>query len=85
MVSHDLDLFCENYSTINQHYQKQIHFIPLILLNCFDIFAKEIQKNYSIISSVSLPIVISILSRLEYIILVSSESLEEIKLVVVVN
>ena len=45
MIHFYLDLFYEGYNAINQHYQKQNHFLSLTLLNPFDIFAKEIQKD----------------------------------------
>ena len=35
-----LNLFYENYGAINQHYQKQIHFLSFFLLILFGIFRK---------------------------------------------
>ena len=52
----------------------------MILLNLFDIFVKENQKSSSIISFVSLPIIISMLSLFVCMVQVLLESLEKIKL-----
>ena len=40
-----LNLFYEVYNTMNQHYQKQIRFLPLIFLNLSDIFVEKNQKG----------------------------------------
>ena len=70
---------------MHQHYHRQIHFFSLILLTLYDIFAKKDSKMSLIISSVSLPIIISTLLLFVCIIRVSSESLEEIKLIAIVS
>ena len=70
---------------MHQHYHRQIHFFSLILLTLLDIFAKKDSKMSLIISSVSLPIIISTLLLFVCIIRVSSESLEEIKLIAIVS
>ena len=44
MIHLYLNLSHEDYNAINQHYQKQIHFLSFFLLILIDIFAKEIQK-----------------------------------------
>ena len=44
MIRLYLDLLFEHDNIINEHYQKQTHFLSFILLNLFDSFAKEIQK-----------------------------------------
>ena len=41
------DLFFPNNNRINQHYQKQINFLSLILLILFGIFAKYIQTLFN--------------------------------------
>ena len=43
MIKHDLNLY-EVCNTTDQHYQKQIHYISLILLTFLGIFLKENQK-----------------------------------------
>ena len=68
---------------MNQHCQKKIHFLSLIPLALLDIFCKKDLKNSSIILSVSLLIIISAL--LLFACMVSSESLEEIKLIAIVS
>ena len=43
MIKHDLNLY-EVCNTTDQHYQKQIHYISLILQTFLGIFLKENQK-----------------------------------------
>ena len=69
------------YNTIHQHYHRQIHFLSLILID----FCKKDSKRSSVILSVSLPIIISTLLLFVCIVRVSSESLEEIKLIAIVS
>ena len=38
MIDHNLDLFYEIYNTINEHNQRQIHYLSSILANYFDIY-----------------------------------------------
>ena len=45
-ICHDLELFYEICNTIDQRYQKQIHFLLFFLLILPDIFAKEIFKKF---------------------------------------
>ena len=60
--------------------------LPFILSsNLSRYFSKRDSKNSSIISSASLPCIISMLLILECIVRVSSEYLEEIKLIAVAN
>ena len=91
MIHLCLDLFYEMYNIINQHYQKQIYFLSLLFLDFLDIFEKRF-KSSSMISSVSFPIKISVitimylvLSRTYYLVRILSESLEEKKLIAIVN
>ena len=79
------NLFFEGDNALNQYYHKQTPFFSLVFLNVLGNFVKEIQKVFSIISSVWLPIKVSILWLLVCIVQVSSESLEEIKLICIVN
>ena len=44
MIHLYLNLLYEDCNAINQHYQKQIHFILFFLLILLDIFAQKIQK-----------------------------------------
>ena len=44
MICFYLNLFYEDYNAINQHYQKEIHFLSFFLFFVIDTFAKEIQK-----------------------------------------
>ena len=84
MIHCDLDLFHEVFNTINQCYQKQIHFLSLILLSLLDLFVKEIQRVL-MISFVSSHIIISILLLLKCILRVPLDYLEDIKLIVIAN
>ena len=68
MIHYDLNLFYETYNTIDQHYQRQIHFLLLILLEL---------KSPSIIPSVSMPIIVSMLSVFVCIVRVLSEALKK--------
>ena len=77
MIHCNLDLFYDMYSAIYQQYQEKVRLPSLILLSLFNIFVKEIQNCSSMISSVSLPIMISILLLFVSIVCVSLESLEE--------
>ena len=60
MIHFFSNLFSEGGNTINQYYQEQTRFLSLIFLNLFDNFVRD-SKSFSIISSVLLPIIISIL------------------------
>ena len=45
MTRLSLNLSYEVYNTMNQHYQKQIRFLSLILLILSDVFVKKNQKG----------------------------------------
>ena len=47
MIRLYLNLSNEVYNTMNQHYQKHIRFLSLILLILSDIFVKEIKKVFN--------------------------------------
>ena len=82
MIHRGLDLFYKVFNAIDQHYQKQIRFFSLILLS----LSKLESKNASIILYVSLPVVISMLSLLEYKVrILLLVSLEDIKLIAIIN
>ena len=74
-----LGLFFEICNTINQHDQKQIHFLSLILLILLD------KRSLLMIPLVLLPVINSILSLIVCIVQVSSKSLEDIKLILIDN
>ena len=57
MISFCSDLFFAGYNIINQHYQKQIHFLSMILLNLFNNFVKKIPRVHNDFIMVSLPII----------------------------
>ena len=37
MIHHNAELFYDIYNTINEHNRRQIHYLPSILANYFDI------------------------------------------------
>ena len=45
MIRRNLHFFYDIYSAIDQYYQKQIRCCLFLLLNFFDIFIKENQKD----------------------------------------
>ena len=83
MIHHNLDLFYDIYNTINENNQRQTHYLSLIP-NYFDIYFYWIKKFF-ITSSVSSLFMISMLSLFECIAYSSSLSIEEIKLVAIVD
>ena len=80
MIPFCSDFFFEDGNTINQYYQEQTRFLSL-----FSSDPSWYSRSSSIISFVSLTIIISILSLFVWILWVSSEFLEEIKLIDIVN
>ena len=84
MIHHYLKLFYDIYNIIDQHYQKQIRCLPLILLGLWYLCKRE-SKSFSMISAILLLVIISLLSLFVYIIRILSESLEEVKLVAILN
>ena len=86
MIHLYLDLLCEVYNAINQHFHRKIHFLSFFFLDFLDIFlSNKESKSFSMISSVSLLMKISMLSLGLYTVQVTSESLEEEKLTAIVN
>ena len=63
MIQQDSDLFDDIYNTMNEHNQRQIHYLSLIL-NYLDVFFLNDWKSSFISSSVSSLTVISMLSLL---------------------
>ena len=84
MIHLYLDLFYETFNAINRQHHKQIHFLSLIFL-IFWYLSKKKKKSSSMISSVSWPIEVSMLSLRLYIVCISSESLEYKKLIDIIN
>ena len=84
MIHLDLNLFYEVYNTIDQKLSKtnSLSFIDFSIF--FWYLCKKELKSSSIFSPVSLPAIISMLSLFVCIVQISSESSEEIKLIVVV-
>ena len=77
MIHDNLDLFYDIYNTITEHNRRQNHYLSSILSE---------SKGFFIASSASSLIMISMLSLSECITRSSSLlSLEEIKLIVIVN
>ena len=63
MIHLYLDLLCEVYNAINQHFHKKIHFLSFFFLDFLDIFLKnEESKSFSMILSVSLLMKISVIT-----------------------
>ena len=80
MIHLDLNLFNEVSKAIDQHYQKQIHFLSFIFLIVFDIFVKKIKKFWN-----NFICLIPLLWLLECIVRISLESLEDIKLIAIAD
>ena len=84
MIHHNSYLFYDFNNTTNEH--RQTHYLSLNLPTYFDIFFLSDSKSFSITSSASWFIMISMVSLFECIPCSSSLScLEEIKLFVIVN
>ena len=82
MIHHDSKMLYCIYNTINELDRRQIHYFSLIL-NYLDILSD--LKSFSITSSVSWSIIISMLSLFECIARSSSLPIEEFKLFDIVN
>ena len=74
------DLFFEDGTTINQYHWEQTRFLSLVLLNYYDNFVKEIREVLKWYHLFHYP-----LSLFVCILRVSSEYLEEMKLIDIVN
>ena len=86
MIHRNFDLFYEIYNTINEHNRSQTYYLSLILEITLTSI-KDDSKNFSTTSS-ALPLtIISFFSLYQSITWSSSSSLslEEIKLIVIVN